>query len=99
MMMAGTEVADQVAGHCALVFGNEQPCFALTPVQYREIIAASWQVWWLADADDIEQLDAAAIMRLNGSPQRAAHVFVEQISQGHGSTRLCPPRLDPLPEL
>ena len=54
-----------------------RPC-ALRPEEDVRIKATHRQVRWISNSDGINRIDAKAIMSLNGTPQDAPQVLIEQ---------------------
>src|SRR5262245_66601686 len=84
-MMARLEVIRQVRGESSLVARYQDAPLPLGPDQKGGIIAAQRQIGRVADTDNVEHLDAPSVMPLDGPPQNATKMLIEQITQWHGS--------------
>jgi hypothetical protein len=72
-MMAGLKMVEPVAGHGALVIGEQDSPGLLGPDQDLRIGRLKRKVGTIAHAQRVDRMSTALIMSLDGGPQGTAH--------------------------
>lgn len=84
--MALLKVLRQMARQRLFVERYENPSFPLRPDKNVRISGSPWQVRWTADTNRVERERASAVVLLDGLPQNAAQVLIQDITENgrHG---------------
>jgi hypothetical protein len=81
--MAALQVSRQMSEHGLPVHGYDHPMFSFSPQQEVRILSAQRQIGRIADPGNIDDIQPGRVVLLQGTPKRAAQVFVENKAQRH----------------
>lgn len=81
--MPGLKVVGEVARHGVAVECQQDAPLALAPKKDVRILAAAGKVERVANADGVDEQSARNVVPLDGRPERAGQVFVEDERERH----------------